>query len=42
MTVTITTGRAPEVLVVPVNALLATTSGGYTVEVAGPAAATTW
>ena len=35
VTVTITTGSAPNVLVVPVNALLAQASGGYAVEVAG-------
>src|SRR5260370_910444 len=34
-TVTITTGRAPNVLVVPVIALLAQASSGYAVEVAG-------
>jgi hypothetical protein len=37
VTVAITTGRVSDVLVVPVNALLARSSGGYAVEVTGPA-----
>jgi hypothetical protein len=35
--VAITTARVPGALVVPVNALLAQSSGGYAVEVAGAA-----
>jgi len=37
--ITITTGTAQNALVVPVDALLALTGGGYAVEVAGPAGA---
>lgn len=36
MTVVVTTGSVRNVLVVPVDALLARASGGYAVEVTGP------
>jgi hypothetical protein len=39
VSVSITTGTASNVLVVPVNALLALAGGGYAVEVAGPGGA---
>jgi multidrug efflux pump subunit AcrA (membrane-fusion protein) len=42
VTVTITTAIAPNVLAVPVSALLAQSPGGYDVEVAGPGNTRRW